>query len=124
MMPLPGSNGTNAQHADIASWTSTSYIAAIGPQKLPATARIASHPAAGTCRSNVFRPSNAHRDLQHLLVSEFECSNSGATAQEVIIEQGRCNPLDRVDRYVYDTELCGLLQATPAPLPLPKGSRG
>ena len=88
MMPLPGSNGTNAQHADIASWTSTSYIAAIGPQKLPATACIASHPAAGTCRSNAFRPSNAHRDLQHLLVSEFECSNSGATAQEVIIEQG------------------------------------
>jgi hypothetical protein len=54
----------------------------------PETPSNRSHPAAGTCRSNAFRPSNAHPDLQHLLVSEFECSNSGATAQEVIIEQG------------------------------------
>jgi len=121
MTPLPGTNGTQrvVTLADLASPTSTSYIAAIGPLKLPATASVmdltqAAHRVAARSADmsvECIQTTYAHREAQHLLISEFECTNSGETAQDVIIEQGRCNRLDRVDAYIYDA-LCPKTNAT------------
>eukprot|EP01052_Picozoa_sp_SAG31_P048497 SAG31_NODE_10174_length_1175_cov_1.132900_1_plen_344_part_00 len=99
------------QLAALASWTATSFLARIGPAKLPATAsamdfrrsayRVASKAADVECVQNLF----AHRSKPHLLVSEFACKNTGSMEQTVTIEQGRCNPLSLLDDYIYDT-LC------------------
>lgn len=99
------------QLASLASWTATAYLASIGSAKLPATAsamdfqraayRVASKAGKVECVQNTF----AHRSKQNLLVSEFVCKNNGDAAQTITIQQGRCNPLDLVDDYIYDT-LC------------------
>ena len=63
--------------------------------------RVASRAAGVECVQNVF----AHRKRQHLLISEFECTNKGKAAATITIQEGQCNPLSVIDDWIYAT-LC------------------
>ena len=106
---LPGGNNSQVSLAPLASWTATSFLAAIDDTPLPATTsamdfsrgayRVASRAGSTECVQSIY----AHRGKPHLIVSEFECVNKGGTASRIMFDQGRCNPNNKRDAYIYDT---------------------
>jgi hypothetical protein len=112
----PDSGAANSSYsvslAPMASWTSTSFISSISTTKLPATAsamdfrraayKVASRAEGVECVQTIY----AHRSKPHLLIADFDCTNHGIKAATVTIDQGRCNPSNTVDDYIYSSTLC------------------
>lgn len=112
-----------AHRLDVPSWTSTSRVRRIGGEPARATAsaqdlrasayllRSRSADGAVVCSQRIY----AHRSLKHLLLSEFECTNQGAAAAEVELEEPGPSNIFGADGEVLKGAPRDEAEATPVP---------
>ena len=90
--------------APLASWTATAYVAELNgkPVKPTASALDLKRSVYEVATSPCVQRTYAHRAQQHLLLTEFTCTNEKSTALEVTIKQrGWCPEANQKDLSAY-----------------------